>query len=61
MSRCKACNQKLKDNELRTKVYYKNGTWEFVDLCTKCMLNEDMTIYRIRDPTSEDVDMIWDE
>lgn len=50
MSRCKACNKRLTEHELRRRLHYPNKQWEYADMCTPCLSLSDNSKYKIRDP-----------
>ena len=59
MSRCKACNKRLSDHELRRKLHFKDKHWEYADMCTPCLNFSDNSQYKIRDPkviNNEDIE-----
>ena len=54
MSRCKACNKKLNDQELVRKLQpiQKNSYIhynEYTDLCTNCLKQSDLSMFKVID------------
>lgn len=56
MSRCKACNARLSDHELKRRLKYPDGRWEYADMCSHCLSMSDNSCYKIRDPKIIDDD-----
>lgn len=52
MSRCKSCDKKLTDIELRRKIIYPDGKWEYLDMCSYCSSMSDNSVYKIKDVNS---------
>ena len=50
MSRCRACNRRLTDQELQRRLKYSDGRWEYADMCSYCLSVSDNSVYKIHDP-----------
>ena len=49
MSRCKSCDHKLSEFELKRKIIYRDGRTEYADMCTQCLKVSDTSMFKIKD------------
>ena len=49
MSRCRSCNEKLSDRELKRQLVYNNKHTEYADMCTQCLSFCDNSKYKLKE------------